>query len=1028
MPGCALRYCRNSSKNTAKSSGVTFHRFPRDPNVHREAWTSFVRTDRSEPNWCPTEHTYLCSAHFRENDFIYTLTGRKFTKLSAVPSIPSEFCQNIPTSVPSGAVNMETDGDEGTVDNEKWDGKNVAMEENVELAIADPSGVGLILRAATVPRVQCTECAVFGCRNNLTAKSGHRVCSDHFDVYDCSSSSSSSTNTLRDAAVPRRNLPLRRVSFTYDKAKDAGWQNRQITTEVINTMEVEIQLDPKEPINSTLIKQEPCSPNIAEVPCLVVSDPFTLTTEPQRTPSRKEIFLQRATISPQEHIYLPGLPADCLMYLNTKTLHVQTTKALLYNLIAPLRKQQEAELREVKRNIKAWETKMQHYVRSPTGRKEFQENCDLYLDGNFSGLVKFHVTVNGKASGKRYSTDFKLLALNLYFSSPRSYKFVAKLFNLPSRTTTARSQIPIRTGINASYIEYFKAKVDQMSAEEKVCAVCFDHMQLSKNLRYDVNNDFLYGLHDIDQAVGTEPAGYATLIMVKGLYSEWQQPISFAYLAEKKFYAEVKQWLYKIIALLFDIGLNVKALIMSLDTEFLEFPEVSIAEPYFEVFGSKVYQIFDVPALYKSARDALIKYDFHIGSKCVKWTHITKVYNYDKKQKLRLVPKLTDAHMSPEEKDYDAELAIQVFSRTMAAAMNYHVIGKLISASASDTVEFIHTMNNLFDILHSQKITHDNEFKRAYTNTEQQKKFLTNTFEYLKKLELKDKKRNTVDDTASFITGLLITIKSVVSLYEDLQKENFNFLLTKHLSLECIKTYFKKVRDLGGNCCTKPTPVMFARSFRRLFLVALVRNTKGESEMDLKTTLTKISEYVKINEDIKEETEAPHNRFFKKVGGNFLRIWPKPDPIFTGGFLLSKCLDKHRCQKLLESLCNQYNFDISDAESLINKFKEYKPKNFFDKTDLLVPPEFIVDAAKRMDKIFEDYIQRDDMEVYSFGWNIYLRMESEVFEMPCDCFPLMYLKQVCIRTKVFHLTRHYNSFNIKRPKKFRMVLKNRKGK
>lgn len=724
-------------------------------------------------------------------------------------------------------------------------------------------------------------------------------------------------------------------------------------------------------------------------------------------------------ISPVEHVYLPGQPPDI------HSVYVQTTKPLLEYLIAPLRKEQEADFRVVKRKIRACEKKMQRHASTQISKKEFQQSCDLYLDNKFSNLVKFHLNMSNKVGGNRYSRDFKTLVLSLYFSSPRSYKFLEKLLHLPSRATTIRTQIPMKTGINTVFLEYFKAKVRKMSATEKICSVYFDHIKLSKNLHYCINNDFLYGLHDIDQFIGSEPAGYATLLMVKGLYSDWQQPISFAYLAEKTFYTELKAWLFKIIALLFNIGLNVKAFVMNLGTEFLQFPEVSIAEPYFEVSGRKIYQIFDVPALFKSAREALVTQDFHIGEKCVKWSHIVKVYYNDKDQMLRLVPKLTESHLCPEEND-DPVLAIQVFSRAVAAAMNYHVIAKLINSNALGTVEFIKTMNNLFDILTSQKITHENELKRAYTNTGSQKDCLKNTFEYLKRLEIRDRKGNTVNDSASFIIGLLITIKSVMSLSEELQQENFNYLLTKHFSLDCMKLYFKKVRKLGGNCCATPTAVMFARSFRRLFLASLVSNTTGGSVMDLKSTLTRISEYVKTNDAKKEEAE-PSYRFLKCVGGDCLKMWKmrsKPDTVFTAGYFLSKCLDKHRCQKLLESLCIQYNYDVKDAELLVQKFKEYNSSNPH-KTDLVPPPDFMVDAVLRMEKIFDDYIKKNTKSMYSLGWNVYQIMETEVFEMPCDCFPLMNLKQLCIRNNIYYKARHYNS-NVKPPKKIKK--KKNKGK
>ncbi|CAK1595386.1 unnamed protein product [Parnassius mnemosyne] len=86
MPNCILRYCKNYSKRTTKySNGVTFHKFPRPGHEKREQWIKFVQTNRSEDTWLPSDHTCICSEHFREEDFYLTKTGRRYLTKSAVP-------------------------------------------------------------------------------------------------------------------------------------------------------------------------------------------------------------------------------------------------------------------------------------------------------------------------------------------------------------------------------------------------------------------------------------------------------------------------------------------------------------------------------------------------------------------------------------------------------------------------------------------------------------------------------------------------------------------------------------------------------------------------------------------------------------------------------------------------------------------------------------------------------------------------------------------------------------------------------
>ncbi|CAH2217108.1 jg7981 [Pararge aegeria aegeria] len=98
MPGCSLRYCRNSTKKFAKADGITFHRFPRQRPKQMRAWTKFVQINRSEPNWLPNCYSHICSVHFREEDKYITKSGRFFLKDSAVPYADkrSPLCRDAP--------------------------------------------------------------------------------------------------------------------------------------------------------------------------------------------------------------------------------------------------------------------------------------------------------------------------------------------------------------------------------------------------------------------------------------------------------------------------------------------------------------------------------------------------------------------------------------------------------------------------------------------------------------------------------------------------------------------------------------------------------------------------------------------------------------------------------------------------------------------------------------------------------------------------------------------------------------------
>ncbi|XP_050515850.1 THAP domain-containing protein 2 isoform X3 [Diabrotica virgifera virgifera] len=83
MVSCAKRSCNHrAGVDKKKTSGITFHRFPKDPE-HRKKWITFVNRGA----WVPTTYSVLCSKHFSEK--YIDRTSRSFVRLrdNAVPTI-----------------------------------------------------------------------------------------------------------------------------------------------------------------------------------------------------------------------------------------------------------------------------------------------------------------------------------------------------------------------------------------------------------------------------------------------------------------------------------------------------------------------------------------------------------------------------------------------------------------------------------------------------------------------------------------------------------------------------------------------------------------------------------------------------------------------------------------------------------------------------------------------------------------------------------------------------------------------------
>uniref|UniRef100_A0A6P7H426 THAP domain-containing protein 2-like n=1 Tax=Diabrotica virgifera virgifera TaxID=50390 RepID=A0A6P7H426_DIAVI len=83
MVSCAKRSCNHrAGVDKKKTSGITFHRFPKDPE-HRKKWRKIVNRGA----WVPTTYSVLCSKHFSEK--YIDRTSRSLVRLrdNAVPTI-----------------------------------------------------------------------------------------------------------------------------------------------------------------------------------------------------------------------------------------------------------------------------------------------------------------------------------------------------------------------------------------------------------------------------------------------------------------------------------------------------------------------------------------------------------------------------------------------------------------------------------------------------------------------------------------------------------------------------------------------------------------------------------------------------------------------------------------------------------------------------------------------------------------------------------------------------------------------------
>lgn len=217
-----------------------------------------------------------------------------------------------------------------------------------------------------------------------------------------------------------------------------------------------------------------------------------------------------------------------------------------------------------------------------------------------------------------------------------------------------------------------------------------------------------------------------------------------------------------------------------------------------------------------------MKYDIQTSKGIVSFDHIRDFYNFDKIQRRRCAPKLTDRHIYAEGlSSMNVNLAAQVFSNSVAAGMSLCIMAGTVKAAAAATIDFVGLFNDLFDSVNGTSIkpSYGKKYHCAVQTSSPHIPFWSDIIKEISswKLLTKDlvgihsKKRKIA--TPPCFSGWQISLKSLILLYSDLKELSFKFLLTRRLNQDCLENLFSRIRGTGGNR-TNPTAFELQSSFK----------------------------------------------------------------------------------------------------------------------------------------------------------------------------------------------------------------------
>ncbi|KAH9629123.1 hypothetical protein HF086_008572 [Spodoptera exigua] len=335
-------------------------------------------------------------------------------------------------------------------------------------------------------------------------------------------------------------------------------------------------------------------------------------------------------------------------------------------------------------------------------------------------------SVGKKQKGVRFTNDEKLLALTLMKESPKGYRLLQKIFKLPSKRTLNRlaEMITFGVGINNNIFQLIERRALNWDIKKKLCSIVFDEVALTPHLTYVESKDEIRGFKDLGSQTFLNYADHALVFMLRGLCSNWKQPICYYFCEGTTSAIEVKRIVQEVvakvaisglvpIALVCDQGTTFRSALKGLreDTEQRRNVKGEHNDGTIEVSGQRLSVIFDPPHLLKGLRNNFLNKNLIFNNSIATWDDILTVYRADcQLGHTRMNKKLTDHHViSAKIKKMKVSVAAQVLSEQTSAMLKYTALfdttvgGEKVSATMKTTGDAVEFMDKLFDSVNGTK-------------------------------------------------------------------------------------------------------------------------------------------------------------------------------------------------------------------------------------------------------------------------------------------------------------------------------------
>jgi hypothetical protein len=462
-----------------------------------------------------------------------------------------------------------------------------------------------------------------------------------------------------------------------------------------------------------------------------------------------------------------------------------------------------------------------------------------------------------------------------------------------------------------------------------MCTIAIDGMAIRSQLVPDnCDPSLVVGFEDLgfgaNSTSRSKIAKEAVFFMAIGLTGHWKIPVAYALtcgLPACKQASICKNVMMK----LHEIGIRVVAVVtdglssnISMYKQFgCSFEPDNMRTTFLHPADSKpVYALFDACHQLTLMRNAFAVYGMiaspFFGN--AYWQHIVSLHNEQKREGVRAGNKLTVVHIEYENQKMKVCLAAQVFSASVANALQFlRMLKNKLFIDSEGTELFLKFINDLFDVLNS-KSPSQKGMKGPINlhNLEQRIQFLEAATEIL--LSLRIGNSVPLSDTPRRLCciGFAADCTSLKLMAKELLTEHYiNYLLTYKLSQDHLETFFSAVRS-GGGRNNNPNGLQLKYIIRALLshcdtVLGIGTNVVEQDETVLLQRIRTSSAV--SNNDISCNENSPYEI---PVLTDSLSVFVNGVTEYISGFVVKRLLQTEDCSECREGLLSKEDINTQE--------------------------------------------------------------------------------------------------------------------